>query len=133
MLFWAPCRAGGGDFGVVVDMKLQVQKLQCDKVVAGRYTWWPHKDLDKMEKFMKTMRKFYTTAWPYQLTIDSSWLRDLTQTIIGVRFLVYHDGDKAELEKLINEDITDGNTLKPLIKSSLEEPSSLFLHETLVA
>ncbi|KAH8129220.1 hypothetical protein LI328DRAFT_163330 [Trichoderma asperelloides] len=84
-----------------------------------------------MEKFMKTMRKFYTTAWPYQLTIDSSWLRDLTQTIIGVRFLVYHDGDKAELEKLINEDITDGNTLKPLIKSSLEEPSSLFLHETL--
>lgn len=133
MLFWALCGAGGGNFGVVVEMKLQVQKLRCDKVVAGRYTWWPSKCVDKMENFMETMRKFYTTAWPNQLTIDSSWLCDLSQSNIGVRFLVYHNGDKAEFEKLIKENITDEDLSKPLIKRSLEEPSSLFLHETLVA
>ncbi|PNP38480.1 hypothetical protein TGAMA5MH_09561 [Trichoderma gamsii] len=133
LLFWALCGAGGGNFGVVVEMKLQVQKLRCDNVVAGRYTWWPQKDPCKMESFMETMRNFYTTAWPKQLTIDSSWLCDLSQSNIGVRFLVYHNGDKAEFEKLIKENITDEDLSKPLIKRSLEEPSSLFLHETLVA
>ncbi|UKZ64131.1 uncharacterized protein TrAtP1_005349 [Trichoderma atroviride] len=133
MLFWALCGAGGGNFGVVVEMKLQVQKLRCDKVVAGRYTWWPQDDPGKMKNFMETMRSFYATAWPNQLTIDSSWLCDLSQSNIGVRFLVYHNGDKAEFEKLIKENISDEDLSKPLIKRSLEEPSSLFLHETLVA
>jgi hypothetical protein len=135
-LFWALCGAGGGNFGVVVEMKLQVQKLRCDKVVAGRYTWLTKDDKDdpsKMEKFMETMRKFYTTAWPNQLTIDSSWLCDLSQSNIGVRFLVYHNGDKAEFDTLIKAEITDEDLRKPLIKRTLEEPSSLFLHETLVA
>ncbi|KAK1254084.1 hypothetical protein MKX08_008079 [Trichoderma sp. CBMAI-0020] len=108
MLFWALCGAGGGNFGVVDNSS-------------------------KMENFMGTMRNFYTTAWPNQLTIDSSWLCDLSQSNIGVRFLVYHNGDKAAFEKLIKENITDEELSKPLIKRSLEEPSSLFLHETLVA
>ncbi|KAL6894813.1 hypothetical protein GGI43DRAFT_429321 [Trichoderma evansii] len=134
MLFWALCGAGGGNFGVVVEMKLQVQELQCDKVVAGRYTWLPNNKVPaQMEIFMETMRKFYTTAWPNQLTIDSSWLCDLSQSNIGVRFLVYHNGDKAEFENLIRANITDKDLSEPLIKRSLEEPSSLFLHETLVA
>ncbi|KAL7788376.1 hypothetical protein V8C37DRAFT_418385 [Trichoderma ceciliae] len=128
-LFWALCGAGGGNFGIVVEMKLRVQKLEGDKVVAGRYTWSP--DPLKMNDFMKTMQAFYTAAWPNQLTIDSSWLCDLQQNSLGVRFLVYHNGNKAEFDKLINDNITNDDLAKQLKKRSLEEPSSLFLHETL--
>jgi hypothetical protein len=132
-LFWALCGAGGGNFGVVVEMKLRVQKLQSDKVVAGRYTWWSDPDKIKMDDFIKTMRDFYTTAWPNQLTIDSSWLCDLKESNIGVRFLIYHNGNKAEFDELINDNITNDDLAKQLKKRSLEEASSRFLHETLVA
>ncbi|KAH6603674.1 fad-binding domain-containing [Trichoderma cornu-damae] len=130
-LFWALCGAGGGNFGVVVDMKLRVQKLQGDRVVAGRYTWFP--DPLKMDDFMETMRRFYTADWPNELTIDSSWLCDLQQSNIGVRFLVYHNGNKAEFEKLIDKNIKHDGLARQLKKRSLEEASSRFLHETLVA
>lgn len=129
-LFWALRGAGGGNFGVVVEMKLRVQKLQSDYVVAGRYTWTP--DPKKMEDFMRTMREFYTADWPNQLTIDSSWLCDLQQTGISVRFLVYHNGNKAEFEKLISTNIKNDELAQQLKKRSLEEVSSRFLHETLV-
>ncbi|KAM0260182.1 hypothetical protein ACHAQJ_002948 [Trichoderma viride] len=131
-LFWALCGAGGGNFGVVVEIKLRVQKLQGEKVVAGRYTWWSDPDKIKMNDFMKTLRDFYTTAWPDQLTIDSSWLCDLQRSDIGVRFLVYHNGNKSEFEKIINDNITNDDLAKQLRKRSLEEASSRFLHETLV-
>ncbi|KAL7947018.1 hypothetical protein V8C42DRAFT_319419 [Trichoderma barbatum] len=130
-LFWALCGAGGGNFGVVVEMKLRVQKLQGDKVVAGRYTWYP--DCSKMNDFMEAMQRFYTTTWPNELTIDSSWLCDLEQKSDGVRFLIYHNGDKAEFDKLISDNIANDDLAKQLKKRSLEEASSRFLHETLVA
>ncbi|RFU79403.1 fad-binding domain-containing [Trichoderma arundinaceum] len=130
-LFWALCGAGGGNFGVVVEMKLRVQRLQVDRVVAGRYTW----SLDplKMGDFMETMQEFYTVSWPNQLTVDSSWLCDLQQNNLAVRFLVYHNGNKAEFEKIIDNNITHDDLAKQLKRRSLEEAPSRFLHETLVA
>ena len=57
-LFWALCGAGGGNFGVVVKMKLALKKLKSNVVVAGRYTWFPERQA--MDVFITTMNGFYT-------------------------------------------------------------------------
>ncbi|UKZ97061.1 uncharacterized protein TrAFT101_011830 [Trichoderma asperellum] len=102
MLFWALCGAGGGNFGVVVKMKLQFKssnatKLWLKDILGG------HMKIRKRWKTLwrrcKEMQRFYTTAWPNHRTIDSSWLCDLSQINIGLRFLVCHDGHKAEFKK----------------------------------
>ncbi|KAH6624104.1 hypothetical protein B0J18DRAFT_444369 [Chaetomium sp. MPI-SDFR-AT-0129] len=114
-LFWALCGAGGGNFGVVVEMKIKVQKLAGKTVVAGLFVWVPKPgDIDS---FMATMVDFYTAEWPNQTTIDSSWLCDLNDpptTELKVRFPIHHNA-------------------KPLKRRTLEELSTRFLLETLVS
>ncbi|RYP77276.1 hypothetical protein DL770_007099 [Monosporascus sp. CRB-9-2] len=109
-LFWALCGAGHGNFGVVVQLKLKVQKLSNKEgiVTAGRFIWPPKPNA--MEDFMATMNRFYTTKWPDQITIDSSWLCDLKEK-------------ESELTG-------PGETAQ---RRSLPEKSTRFLHETLVA
>ena len=145
-LFWALRGAGGRNFGVVVEMKLALQKLKGNDVVAGRYTWYPGTGDTNMGPFMTTMNSFYTRDWPNEMTIDSSWLCDLkdTKSDLGVRFLVYYNGDQREFDRTIdNWTLSNGSSQdeqekhdelkKQLKKRSLEEPSSRFLHETLAA
>ncbi|KAH8799802.1 hypothetical protein F5884DRAFT_868909 [Xylogone sp. PMI_703] len=134
-LFWALRGAGGGNFGVVVELKLSIHRLQKggETVVAGRYTWTPK--LNEMDQFMATMNDFYTTNWPTNITIDSTWLCELSKTGIEleVRFPVYHDGSKTEFDKLIDRNIKHPELARQLKRRSLPEKSSRFLHETLVA
>jgi FAD/FMN-containing dehydrogenase len=140
-LFWALRGAGGGNFGVVVEMKLALKKLKSDLVVAGRYTWYPEKDEASMGAFMATMNSFYTRNWPNEMTIDSSWLCNLkeTKSDLGVRFLVYYNGGRTAFNQAIDAwTLTDAPSqhgqLKEQLKTrSLQEPSSRFLHETLAA
>ncbi|KAI1393339.1 uncharacterized protein F4822DRAFT_9054 [Hypoxylon trugodes] len=130
-LFWALRGAGGGNFGVLVQMKLGVKKLQSEYVVAGRYQWFPQSVLT--DDFMATMNKFYTTDWPIRITIDSTWMCDLRQNSgDGVRFLIYFDGKKDEFERIIDKYIQDPELAKQLKRRSLPEKSTRFLHETLV-
>ncbi|PQE14300.1 6-hydroxy-D-nicotine oxidase protein [Rutstroemia sp. NJR-2017a BBW] len=138
-LFWALRGAGGGNFGVVVEMKMALQKLHSDFVVAGRHTWYPKSD--KMDAFMATMNSFYTQPWSNEMTIDSSWLCDLSRTNseLGVRFLVYYNGERNPFnEEIANWTLEPANeghdVLKTQLKQrSLEEKSSRFLHESLAA
>ncbi|KAK5996764.1 Cannabidiolic acid synthase-like protein [Cladobotryum mycophilum] len=134
-LFWALCGAGGGNFGVVVELKMNVSRLQNKegKVVAGRCTWFPNPG--DMDEFMDTMNRFYSTDWPDQLTIDTSWLCDLqqTKTELGVRFLTYYDGNKDDFETLIDKSIRQPILANQLKRRSLAEKSTRFLHETLVS
>jgi hypothetical protein len=133
-LFWALCGAGGGNFGVLVEMKLKVQQLQNEDgdVVAGRYQWFPKSGIT--DDFITTMNNFYTTNWPNQMTIDSTWMCDLRQTSgDGVRFLVYCDGSKDKFDGLIDEHIKQPELAKQLKRRSLPEKSTRFFHETLVA
>ncbi|CAG8662775.1 18303_t:CDS:2 [Rhizophagus irregularis] len=148
-LFWALRGAGGGNFGVLVKMKLKVQQLQNKDgvVVAGRYQWFPNSGItnDLMSTmnnfyttvtndFMTTMNNFYTTDWPNQMTIDSTWMCDPQQKEgDGVRFLVYYDGNKDEFDTLIDKYIKQPELAKQLKRRSLPEKSTRFLHETLVA
>ncbi|EPS35109.1 hypothetical protein H072_11449 [Dactylellina haptotyla CBS 200.50] len=138
-LFWALCGAGGGNFGVVVKMKLRIEKL-ADKegrVVAGRYEW-PPTEADFKEKedgssiFLDTMNKFYNTAWPNGATIDTSWVCELGKDF-KIRFLVYFDGKKGEFNTMIQDNITHEVVKPQLQRRCLEESSSRFLHETLVS
>ncbi|RTE69934.1 hypothetical protein BHE90_015683 [Fusarium euwallaceae] len=150
-LFWALRGAGGGNFGVVVELKMELQKLHKDDVVAGRFTWSPKHCEKAQAEFMKTMVKFYTTNWPNEMTIDSTWLCDLKdkREDPAVRFLVYYNGLKEDFNELINEHL-DGfreeekearkakgekekKLPKQLKRRTLQEKSTRFLHETLVA
>ncbi|KAL8340451.1 hypothetical protein RB601_006512 [Gaeumannomyces tritici] len=133
-LFWALCGAGGGNFGVVVSLKMKVQRLAGKQVVAGRFTWLPKPDADAMEKLMDTMRSFYTAKWPNSTTVDSTWICDLDQTgsEVGIRFLVYHDGEKTDFDKTIDKYIKDKELAKLMKRRTMAEKSSRFLHETLV-
>lgn len=144
-LFWALCGAGGGNFGVVVEMKLALKKLRSDVVVAGRYTWYPERQA--MDAFMATMNSFYTNLWPNNLTIDSTWLCELNKkdSDLGVRFLVYYNGGRTDFNRdidgwslknegnLPNAALEHGKLKEQLKQRSLEEKSSRFLHETLAA
>ncbi|KAJ5114386.1 hypothetical protein NUU61_000145 [Penicillium alfredii] len=134
MLFWALSGAGGGNFGVLVSMKLKVQRLRNrdGTVVAGRYQWFP--DSEAMETFLATMNSFYTADWPKQMTIDSTWLCDLRQnTGDGVRFTIYFDGNKQAFDNLIDKHVKQPDLARQLKRRSLPEDSTRFLHETLVA
>ncbi|KAI8628019.1 hypothetical protein F5Y19DRAFT_476813 [Xylariaceae sp. FL1651] len=136
MLFWALRGGGGGNFGVVVEMKIKVVELKEKEgmVTAGRYTWYPdpkdgHRDL------LYTMNRFYTTNWSDEMTIDSSWLSDtqVQDGDIGVRFLVYYDGDEHEFGRQILKAALDKELEKQLKRRVLAEKSTRFYHETLVA
>jgi FAD/FMN-containing dehydrogenase len=99
-LFWALCGAGGGNFGVVVQMKIHVQKLSSryGRVVAGRYQWFPQDGFTS--DVLATMNEFYAVPWPNKLTIDTTWVCDLREDSNkgGVRFNVSFDGSKGEYD-----------------------------------
>ncbi|KAI1461784.1 hypothetical protein F4805DRAFT_476248 [Annulohypoxylon moriforme] len=123
-LFWALRGAGGGNFGVVVEMKLAMNRLSSDFVVAGRYTWFPERGV--MGAFITTMNSFYTRDWPNELTMD-------------IRFLVYYNGGRRGFNQAIdawafaNAPTQHAELKKQLKRRSLQEKSSRFLHETLAA
>ncbi|KAF7557264.1 hypothetical protein G7Z17_g800 [Cylindrodendrum hubeiense] len=146
-LFWALRGAGGGNFGILVKMKMKVKKLHDSKVVAGRYTWYPKLSDSKkpdpevartlMTNFMVAMQDFYKAQWSNEMTIDSSWLCELektdAETPIGVRFLVYYNGTEPKFQEEIKKKSGATFPSEDLMERSIEEPSTLFLHETLVA
>ncbi|KAH7102974.1 hypothetical protein BKA62DRAFT_828902 [Auriculariales sp. MPI-PUGE-AT-0066] len=138
-LFWALRGGGAGNFGIVVEMKMAVKKLHDPDVVAGRYQWFgnpsaPEGDLFDQQDFMPTMVKFYTTDWPDCMTIDSTWICDLRlNSGNGVRFITYFDGNKETFDATIKQHVTNETLATQLIRRSLCEKSTRFLHETLVA
>ncbi|RVD82642.1 uncharacterized protein DFL_007060 [Arthrobotrys flagrans] len=149
-LFWALCGAGGGNFGVVVEFKLEIQYLEDPEglVVAGKYEWQPAYEKDEAkpqedavvtDETLATMNRFYSYNWPNRCTIDSSWICTIGKPLT-IRFLVYYDGLKTQFTQLINPvgvpDDEKPIPSKPLrdmiIRRVIEEPSTRFLHETLV-
>ncbi|KAF5658404.1 6-hydroxy-D-nicotine oxidase [Fusarium circinatum] len=142
-LFWALCGAGGNNFGVVTQLKMKVQELHNNYVVAGVYTWAPSHYPGSQMAFEEAMIKFYTAEWTNEMTIDTSWLMDLkdTREDPSVRFLVYYNGLETDFDKEVDERLGDcgkvGKEDKSLAKQlkdrTLPENSTLFLHETLVA
>ncbi|GAP85000.1 putative berberine family protein [Rosellinia necatrix] len=134
-LFWALCGSGGGNYGIVVQMKLNLMQLKSkDKtVVAGKYDWFP-KSKEARSGFMTTMNNFYTADWPREMTIDSTWLcdlRDNNNTDIGVRFTIYYDGDVNSYRNLIDKYIEDSELSEQLKQQVQSEKSTRFLKNTL--
>lgn len=152
MLFWALCGAGGGNFGVVVEIKVSTHELSNHgkEVVAGRHTWFPTIDRRRAPilgfiprrpqpedptGLLATMNHFYTTNWPNEMTMDTSWFSDLEvqNGDLAVRFLAYFDGNKHDFNRLIQRGILNADLSKQIQRRALPELSSRFLHETLFA
>jgi hypothetical protein len=142
-LFWALCGAGGGNFGVVVRLKMKVMELSSANgyVVSGRSIWYPKpvstndgtkSNLDGNPDFMATMNNFYTRDWPTRTTIDSTWVCETDKPQDLVRFLVYHDGSKRDFEAIIDQHVKQETLRSMLKRRAMPEPSTRFLHETLV-
>ncbi|KAJ7217886.1 hypothetical protein GGX14DRAFT_357929 [Mycena pura] len=135
-LFWALRGAGGGNFGVVVEMKLKLQRLSNPEglVVSSQYTWLPKPDFTAMQQFRQAMNDIYIANWPDEMTIDSTWRCEPSRvgSEFGVQFFVHYDGNKASFERLIEGSIHNQHLAQQLKRRSVEEPSSLYLHESLV-
>lgn len=140
LLFWALRGAGNANFGVVVEMKLSMNKLKTDFVVAGRYTWSPdQRAIDN--SFLPTMNSFYTHDWPREMTLDSTWICNLgdARRELWVRFTPSFNGSRQSFDDAIDGWVRQGatdeqNKLKHELKQrSLQEPSTRYLHESLAA
>jgi len=151
-LFWALRGCGGDNFGIVTRLKIKVEKLRDPLVVAGRLTW-NVEDTSKEDKlkedklkenklteFKKMMVEFYTAPWDNYLTIDTTWECDLTKSSdtkpFSTRFIAYYDGTAKNFREEINKQMPNDkheNFRQQLIRRSLAEQSTLFLHETLWA
>jgi hypothetical protein len=82
------------------------------------------------------MNKFYTTNWPENITIDSTWSCDLGKDKAkgnGVRFTTCFDGSKTEFDTVIDKYVKHAKLAEQLKRRSLPESTTRFLHETLVA
>lgn len=138
-LFWALRGAGGGNFGVVVRLKLKVQQLKnrYGMVVAGRYMWPLKADPAGKSLFTEdviaTMNDFYTTDWPNNITIDSNWMCNIRQGTYGIRFIIAFDGSKPEYDRVINKGIKNEALKTQLKRRVLPEKSTRFLYETLAS
>ncbi|KAJ8121469.1 hypothetical protein ONZ43_g2086 [Nemania bipapillata] len=136
MLFWALRGGGGGNFGVVVEMKLKVLPLRGKEcgVTAGRYTWLPDPK-DDHRTLLNTMNRFYTMNWSDNMTIDTSWFSDtqVQEGALAVRFMVYYDGNEHDFGKEIHKAALDKDLERQINRRVLTEKSSRFFHETLVA
>ncbi|KAK1828988.1 FAD binding domain-protein [Podospora conica] len=134
-LFWALRGAGGGNFGIVVQMKLRVKKLANPRgmVVAGRYQWFPNDGIT--DDLVATMNTFYATPWPNKMTIDTTWICDLrdNSNTGGVRFNISFDGTKFEYNNIIKRYVAHPELQRQLKRRALPEPSTRYLYETLVS
>ncbi|KAK8023865.1 FAD-binding domain protein [Apiospora rasikravindrae] len=145
-LFWALRGAGGGNFGVVVQWKLRVAKLQDPdgRVTAGRYEW-TYKPADFAargeqeqrvieDSITSTMGSFYAYNWPDTITIDSTWFhRADNNSGTQVRFISYCDGGSEFFSEHIDRAIQNDVVKRQLKRRCIEERSTRFLHETLAA
>jgi FAD/FMN-containing dehydrogenase len=104
-LFWALRGGGGGNFGVLVELKTKLHRLSDPdaKVTCGPLSW-DLSDKDARGRFEAAMDVFNKREWPQALTINAMWR---------------YKGDKLSGEMIM---IFDGNLKKcldiidPLIK-----------------
>ncbi|KAK8074006.1 hypothetical protein PG994_004905 [Apiospora phragmitis] len=145
-LFWALRGAGGGNFGVVVQWQLRLDKLQdpYGRVTAGRYVWAYRPDdyailSDEEQAFIEdqlksTMSSYYAYSWPDRITIDTTWVRQAGDNLgTQVGFISYCDGDREFFQEHMDRAIKNFDINKQLKRRCMEEKSSRFLHETLAA
>ncbi|KAK7972632.1 hypothetical protein PG988_006766 [Apiospora saccharicola] len=159
-LFWALRGAGGGNFGVVVQWKLRLGKLQDPRglVTSGRYAWsydarkpepppelagcdcsemngvQPKLKKWHLDRMMSIMSSFYAYNWPDRITIDTTWVHQAGDGKgTEVRFITYCDGDADYFSHHIDAAVTDPGVGNQLKRRCMQEKSSRFLHETLAA
>ncbi|KAG8796323.1 hypothetical protein FRC12_000738 [Ceratobasidium sp. 428] len=89
-LLWAICGGGGGNFGVLLEFKSRVHKLNEDdgRVVCGQLTW-DLNDEKEREEFCDALVELNNMDCPDALTIDGLW-RAENQKLEGHLTVVYN-------------------------------------------
>ncbi|XP_006457614.1 hypothetical protein AGABI2DRAFT_147111 [Agaricus bisporus var. bisporus H97] len=73
-LFWAMRGGGGGNFGVLVEFKTKLHRVNdSDAKVAYGPMSWDLSDSDARERFEAAMDAFNSREWPAELVINAIW------------------------------------------------------------
>jgi len=134
-LFWAIRGCGGGNYGVLVEMKMKFHKLfdKEGKVTSGQLVLRPAgNDEAAVKELIDSIKPLHTANWPDAFTMDSFWVCDTSdQSQLTMSFPIYHNGNKADFDKILNDLLPGSNLASQLSKAAIEEKYTLFLQETL--
>lgn len=134
-LFWAIRGCGGGNYGVLVEMKMKVHKLfdKEGKVTSGQLVLRPTgNDEAAVQELIDSIKVLFKANWPDALTMDSFWVCDTSvQSPLIMTFPIYHNGNKADFENTLDELLPKSNLARKLSNAVIEEKYTLFLQETL--
>ena len=133
-LFWAIRGCGGGNYGVLIEMKMKVHKLfdEEGKVTSGQLVLRSQgSDETAVRKLIDSVKPLHTASWPDPLTMDSFWIFDTSaQSSFTITLPIYHNGNKADFSDTVKSRISEPLATQ-LCDATIEEPYTLFLHETL--
>ncbi|KAF8464468.1 hypothetical protein BDZ91DRAFT_697832 [Kalaharituber pfeilii] len=136
-LFWALRGSGGGNFGILVRMKVKVHKLKDSSgtVVSGKFMLQPaDSNIQHLQDFIELVKPLYLANWPNEITLDTVWTCDLAggPTPFATTCNVCYNGNKKDFDTAIEKCLKRHPKLAREMKDkSLAEKSTLFLHETL--
>nr|WCO08188.1 RNase T2 protein [Pestalotiopsis microspora] len=116
-LFWALRGGGGGNFGITVEFKSKIHRLQDSRgrVVCGSLQWDLTNDEQKQD-FDHMMHAFNTTSWPDELCIDALWNYDAAGNLQGGLTVIFNGTAKKAYDVLrpLLEYGPTSNTLKQM-------------------
>lgn len=134
-LFWAIRGCGGGNYGVLVEMKMKVQRLFDGegKVTSGQLVLHAERnDYAAVQELIDSIKPLHTANWPDALTMDSVWDCDTSiQNPLTITIPIYHNGNKADFEIVLAQHLPESKLARQLSRAAIEEKYSLFLQETL--
>lgn len=95
-LFWAVRGGGGGNFGVVTEIKVRTRKLNSEKHIIGDLCWLRDDAAEVIE--------YYNNVWTYNIP------REMTAYGLWVGSIfcltIVHNGDPVEVRKIISNNLT---------------------------
>ncbi|KAF8448130.1 hypothetical protein BGX38DRAFT_1270499 [Terfezia claveryi] len=134
-LFWAIRGCGGGNYGVLVEMKMKVQKLFDNegRVTSGQLVLRAASDGNAaVRRLIDSIKPLHTVQLPDALTIDSIWDCDTSvQSPLTINLPIYYNGNKIEYERDLTYHLPASELTTQLSRAAIEEKYSLFLQETL--
>ncbi|KAF8462762.1 hypothetical protein BDZ91DRAFT_733884 [Kalaharituber pfeilii] len=131
-LLWALRGGGGGNFGIVIEMKIKVRKLNdaAGKVVAGKFALAPG---DELNEVVKSLYLFPWSSQLPELNVDTMWICEpyTTRVPFVTKFTFYYNGTFDNFKAKIRDSTFDTRLKNLFIERAVEENITQFLRERL--